>query len=48
MYVAGPLLDGNRQLGTVATRVGYRSEAAFSIALSPLSESHGAAKRTHY
>jgi AraC-like DNA-binding protein len=33
MHVAaGLLLDGTGNIGTVASRVGYRSEAAFSIA----------------
>jgi AraC-like DNA-binding protein len=32
MYAAGLLLDGTGNTGTVASRVGYRSEAAFSIA----------------
>lgn len=33
MHVAaGLLLDGTRNLGTVASRVGYQSEAAFSVA----------------
>jgi len=33
MHVAaGLLLDGSGNIGTVASRVGYESEAAFSIA----------------
>jgi AraC-like DNA-binding protein len=31
-FAAGPLLDGSGNIGSVASRVGYQSDAAFSIA----------------